>query len=173
MPWATDEEIKKFHTAFDKADKDGGGSIDISELKSVMAELGKELFDNELQQMLKQADADGSGTVDFQEFCGLMGRKVENFMDADEEVLQEVFKVYDKVRASGCRERWPVARRAMTARARIPVPLLGATRAALTPPPATRARTRRTGVDTSRGTSCTPCLRRCRRTASACRPTRW
>ena len=95
LPYATEDEQLKLKAAFDKADKDASGEIDIRELGSVAASLGKELRTHELEMMMKQADADGSGTVDFQEFCALMGVRIE-LADADEEVLQEVFKVFDK-----------------------------------------------------------------------------
>jgi len=63
-------EIKK---AFSICDKDGNGSIDANELKTVMAAiLDEEPTDSELKELMKTLDSDHSGTVEWEEFLEAM-----------------------------------------------------------------------------------------------------
>eukprot|EP01087_Luapelamoeba_hula_P013814 TRINITY_DN3982_c1_g1_i5.p1 TRINITY_DN3982_c1_g1~~TRINITY_DN3982_c1_g1_i5.p1 ORF type:complete len:859 (+),score=157.44 TRINITY_DN3982_c1_g1_i5:1017-3593(+) len=63
-------EIKK---AFSICDKDGNGSIDVNELKTVMtAILDQEPTENELKDLMKTIDTDNSGTVEYSEFLEAM-----------------------------------------------------------------------------------------------------
>ena len=64
-PQQTKEEMK---AAFEEVDKDGNGSIDIKELKSMTKKAGMKLSKKELKQMMSDADTDKNGTVDFDEF---------------------------------------------------------------------------------------------------------
>ena len=47
-------------------DKDGSGKISTEELKQVMASLGENLTQEELQDMINEADEDGDGEIDYQ-----------------------------------------------------------------------------------------------------------
>ena len=76
LPYATEAETAMFRAAFTKFDQDGSDAIDLKELRNVMDELGKEVSDKDLEQMMATADKDGAGTVDFREFCGMMGKQV-------------------------------------------------------------------------------------------------
>ncbi|NXH22249.1 CETN2 protein, partial [Bucco capensis] len=63
------EEILK---AFKLFDDDETGKISFKNLKRVAKELGENLTDEELQEMIDEADRDGDGEVDEQEFLRIM-----------------------------------------------------------------------------------------------------
>ncbi|NXF79648.1 CETN1 protein, partial [Sclerurus mexicanus] len=63
------EEILK---AFKLFDDDETGKISLQNLKRVAKELGENLTDEELQQMIYQADRNGDGEVDEQDFLWIM-----------------------------------------------------------------------------------------------------
>ena len=71
-------------------DKDGDGTIDTTELGSVMRSLGQNPDLEEIEEMIDEADEDGSGSINFPEFVGLMLKK-QNFGTTREEIKQ----VYD------------------------------------------------------------------------------
>jgi len=59
--------------AFQVFDKDGNGKISMSELKTVMQNLGEKLTDDEINEMIGEADKDGDGEVSYEEFVVMMG----------------------------------------------------------------------------------------------------
>uniref|UniRef100_A0A8C2V8U8 Centrin-4-like n=1 Tax=Chinchilla lanigera TaxID=34839 RepID=A0A8C2V8U8_CHILA len=63
------EEILK---AFKLFDDDNTGSITLNNIKRVAKELGENLTDNELQEMLSEADSDGDGAINEEEFLRIM-----------------------------------------------------------------------------------------------------
>uniref|UniRef100_A0A3B3SZQ1 Centrin 1 n=1 Tax=Paramormyrops kingsleyae TaxID=1676925 RepID=A0A3B3SZQ1_9TELE len=63
------EEILK---AFRLFDDDETGKISFRNLKRVAKELGENLTDEELQEMIEEADRDGDGEVNQQEFLRIM-----------------------------------------------------------------------------------------------------
>ncbi|XP_006866347.1 PREDICTED: centrin-4-like [Chrysochloris asiatica] len=63
------EEILK---AFKLFDDDDTGSITLSNIKRVAKELGENLTDDELQEMLDEADRDGDGEINEEEFLTMM-----------------------------------------------------------------------------------------------------
>ncbi|NWR37064.1 CETN1 protein, partial [Tachuris rubrigastra] len=63
------EEILK---AFKLFDDDETGKISFKNLQRVAKELGENLTDEELQEMIDEADRDGDGEVDEQEFLWIM-----------------------------------------------------------------------------------------------------
>jgi len=65
----TKEEILK---AFKLFDDDDTGNITFTNLKRVAAELGENLTDEELQEMIDEADRDGDGEVNQDEFLRIM-----------------------------------------------------------------------------------------------------
>ncbi|KAK1329575.1 hypothetical protein QTO34_009757 [Cnephaeus nilssonii] len=65
----TKEEILK---AFKLFDDDETGTISFNNLKRVAKELGENLTDEELQEMIDEADRDGDGEVNEQEFLRIM-----------------------------------------------------------------------------------------------------
>jgi len=56
---------KLLRETFDMYDADGSGDIDQSELKTLMAQLGFDLSDEELSNMVAEVDVDGNGEIDF------------------------------------------------------------------------------------------------------------
>jgi centrin-1 len=71
------EEIMKVFALFDD---DNTGSISFKNLKRVATELGENLTDEELQEMIDEADRDGDGVINEEEFYRVM-RKRENPLD--------------------------------------------------------------------------------------------
>merc|ERR1719479_304770 len=65
----TKEEIMK---AFKLFDDDETGQITFSNLRRVAKELGENLTDEELQEMIDEADRDGDGEVSQEEFLRIM-----------------------------------------------------------------------------------------------------
>ncbi|KAB0400049.1 hypothetical protein E2I00_003615 [Balaenoptera physalus] len=65
----TKEEILK---AFRLFDDDETGKISFQNLKRVATELGENLTDEELQEMIDEADQDGDGEVNEEEFLRIM-----------------------------------------------------------------------------------------------------
>jgi centrin-1 len=70
------EEIMKVFALFD----DNTGAISFKNLKRVAMELGENLTDEELQEMVDEADRDGDGVINKEEFYRVM-RKRENPLD--------------------------------------------------------------------------------------------
>ena len=62
---------KLLRETFDMYDADGSGDIDQSELKTLMAQLGFDLSDEELSNMVAEVDVDGNGEIDYDEFVQL------------------------------------------------------------------------------------------------------
>ena len=56
-------------------DKDGNGKISKEELKSVMKNLGENLTDDEISEMIREADDNDDGEVDYEEFVKMMQTK--------------------------------------------------------------------------------------------------
>ena len=92
----TDEQIIEFREAFQAFDKDGNGSITVSELGTVMRSLGQNLSEAEIKEMIDIVDEDKNGTIDFQEFLHLMARKMK--LIRKEEELLDAINILDKDR---------------------------------------------------------------------------
>ena len=88
------EQEEEIRSAFDLFDKDGGGSIDIHELRDVMKALGVYLSKDKVKAMMKEVDTDGSGTVEFDEFRNMMKDKIKS--RNSEEELRRAFRIYDE-----------------------------------------------------------------------------
>ena len=58
--------------AFRIFDIDGNGLISPSELQLVMNNLGEELSESELNELIKDADLDGDGQINYEEFLIMM-----------------------------------------------------------------------------------------------------
>jgi len=73
---------------------DGDGTISVPELRTVMANLGRDISDRELNEIIASADKDRNGTIDFEEFLDLMEHQAER-SSSDEELLA-AFQVFDR-----------------------------------------------------------------------------
>ena len=63
---------KELLAAFKVFDKDGNGKISHTELKQVMEDLGENMTEQEIDNMIKDADTDDDGMVNYQEFLAMM-----------------------------------------------------------------------------------------------------
>ncbi|CAK5034968.1 unnamed protein product [Meloidogyne enterolobii] len=70
------ESEKELREAFQVFDKDNDGFISHFELRFVMQNLGEDLTDFEVKEMIREADLDGDGKVNFNEFVYMMKQKV-------------------------------------------------------------------------------------------------
>jgi centrin-1 len=66
------DPLKEMLKAFELFDKDHNGSISLRDLKSATIELGENLTDDELREMIKEADRDLDGEVGQLEFIDVM-----------------------------------------------------------------------------------------------------
>lgn len=67
-------QINQYREIFKLFDRDGSGTIDIQEMRSVLNELGKKVDNKELEKLMNDLDNDGSGEIDFEEFLKGMER---------------------------------------------------------------------------------------------------
>lgn len=74
----TKEEIAKVFALFDP---DNGGKIGFRELKRVVTELGENITDDEMHEMIEEADRDHDGYVTFEDFFRIMKKKSDNPLD--------------------------------------------------------------------------------------------
>jgi Ca2+-binding EF-hand superfamily protein len=67
------EDIKK---VFDLFDDDKTGYITIQNLKRIARDLGEEMSDAELLEMIERADSDNDGQICFEDFYSIMTKKI-------------------------------------------------------------------------------------------------
>ena len=91
----TPEQQVEYREAFALFDKNGDGTITVTELGTVMRSLGNNPTETELQDMINEVDADGNGTLEFDEFCQLMARQMIDSNQQEEELKQR-FAMFDK-----------------------------------------------------------------------------
>ncbi len=72
------EEIRKVFALFDH---EGSGKISFRDLKRVVTELGENINDDEMHEMIDEADRDNDGYVVFEDFFRIMKKKSENPLD--------------------------------------------------------------------------------------------
>ena len=60
--------IKMCRELFDEMDADGGGSLDMDEIRQLSISLGNRLTQSQLDAAMAEMDEDGGGAVDFHEF---------------------------------------------------------------------------------------------------------
>eukprot|EP00976_Prorocentrum_cordatum_P100986 1192442-Prorocentrum_minimum.AAC.1 len=89
----TIEEIAGCRESFDGFDKDGGGTIDIMELKNILNGLGAQPTDDELNLMIIQVDEDGSREINFAVFLKIIEKhkSLPGYMDKEEMDSLEAF----------------------------------------------------------------------------------
>ena len=66
------DPLQEILKAFELFDKDHNGSISLKDLKTATIELGENLTDDELREMIKEADRDLDGEVGKNEFIEVM-----------------------------------------------------------------------------------------------------
>ena len=66
---------------FQLFDDDNTGMISFRNLKRVSNELGENLTDDELQEMIEEADRDGDGLINEEEFYRVMKKRGTNPLD--------------------------------------------------------------------------------------------
>ena len=66
---------------FSLFDDDTTGAISFRNLKRVATELGENLTDEELQEMIDEADRDGDGLINEDEFFRVMKKRGDNPLD--------------------------------------------------------------------------------------------
>ena len=59
-------------TIFRVFDKDGNGFISTKELREVLKELGDDVSDKEIIEMIRNVDIDGDGKVNYDEFVQML-----------------------------------------------------------------------------------------------------
>ena len=83
------EALEELKAAFKAYDTDGNGTIDISELRAVMRNLGAP--EGEAERVMKSADTLKNGVITFDEFCAAVGPVYEHSHVA----LRRAFNVFD------------------------------------------------------------------------------
>jgi len=87
---------KELKEAFDFFDKDKTGKINTKEIKSVFNQLGKNVTDTNVEDIMSTVDKDCNNTIEFDEFVALVGPSKKTGMNqTEEEELMEQFKTFD------------------------------------------------------------------------------
>jgi len=63
-----------FLNSFELFDDDGKGTISFKDLKRVAQELGEDMTDTEIKEMINEADLDGDGEINPDEFLRILKR---------------------------------------------------------------------------------------------------
>lgn len=69
------DSIEEMREAFMVFDRDKSGSVSASELKHVMNNLGEQVTNEEVEEMIKEADADNDGELSFDDFLQFIQSK--------------------------------------------------------------------------------------------------
>lgn len=89
----SEEEIHGLKAMFTNIDTDNSGTITYEELKKGLAQLGANLTEAEVKQLMEAADVDGNGSIDYIEFitATMHKHRLER-----EENLYKAFQYFDK-----------------------------------------------------------------------------
>jgi len=79
-----DKRMKELKSAFDAADKDGDGKLDMNEWFEVLKEIGAEVSRDDVETLFSERDRDRDGSLSFQEFVG------------QETQMEKAFRMMDK-----------------------------------------------------------------------------
>ena len=63
-----EEKIAEYKEAFDMFDKDGSGTISVTEIVKIMKNFGYPIKKAEAQKMIQDIDDNGDGEIDINEF---------------------------------------------------------------------------------------------------------
>jgi len=72
------DEIQKVFALFDE---DTTGKITFRDLKKAVTELGENISDEEIMEMIEEADRSGDGTINFEEFYRVMKKRGDDPLD--------------------------------------------------------------------------------------------
>uniref|UniRef100_A0A0N5ASC0 EF-hand domain-containing protein n=1 Tax=Syphacia muris TaxID=451379 RepID=A0A0N5ASC0_9BILA len=64
--------VTELKAAFDLFDADSKGYISVKDLHRVAEELGDDISDEQLQEMISEADSKGTGSISEEDFCTIM-----------------------------------------------------------------------------------------------------
>jgi len=67
-----DEDERELKEIFRVLDKEKKGEVNVSELRWILKNLGDDLTEDDIDDMIADVDTDGSGWVDYEEFAKLM-----------------------------------------------------------------------------------------------------
>jgi calmodulin len=67
-----DEDERELREMFRTLDKEKRGEVNKNELRWILKNLGDDLTEADIDDMIADVDTDGSGWVDYNEFCKLM-----------------------------------------------------------------------------------------------------
>lgn len=67
-----DEDEKELKEIFRVLDKEKKGEVNVNELRWILKNLGDDLTEDDIDDMIMDVDTDGSGWVDYDEFAKLM-----------------------------------------------------------------------------------------------------
>jgi len=67
-----DEDERELREMFRSLDKEKRGEVNTNELRWILKQLGDDLTENDIDDMIADVDTDGSGWVDYEEFSKLM-----------------------------------------------------------------------------------------------------
>jgi len=81
-------------------DLDGGGSIDLDELRELMDLLGMNASKDEMEAMVNEIDSEGTGEISFHDFVKVMSKKVTPDYTPDQ-VVSAFKKFANKKTANG------------------------------------------------------------------------
>ena len=95
MAEADDELRQRLEPIFAKFDHDGSGSISTHEMGSVLKEMGFEISEDAIAQMMRDADKDQSGEVDMTEFVDAFKKQRAGGGGAFVDVLSQAFGIFD------------------------------------------------------------------------------
>ena len=90
-----EDKIAEYKEAFDMFDKDGSGTISVTEIVKIMKNFGYPIKKSEAQQMIADIDDNGDGELDFEEFVTLMEKQTNYVEETDEELVLRAFKSFD------------------------------------------------------------------------------
>jgi hypothetical protein len=60
-------QLQEIREVFEQFDTDGGGSIDVDELRMAMKSLGQKMTKAEAEALMLELDTGGDGSIDFEE----------------------------------------------------------------------------------------------------------
>ncbi|MQL82815.1 hypothetical protein Taro_015311 [Colocasia esculenta] len=89
-------QLKQLKEIFDRFDMDADGSLTHLELAALLRSLGVKPTGDQVRALLSEMDANGNGAVEFEELAAAIAPVVTESTLADQEMLLEVFRAFDR-----------------------------------------------------------------------------